>query len=470
MLKLVVVDRTAESRHALVGEINRLLASDVPDLAFVPRINVAPLSPREVAFHEAPDICVIGEEIGRGGSSELGDIRRALPETPIIVRLSEKAPNVALIEQLARLGADDIVGGEISPVEFLGKVVLVVRKRGRVRHGRLIVVDGGKGGVGVTTVAAALGDAVVAAGRRVAVWDFDVESQDLSRFLHVRPYVNENLQALFDQQRPITEDFVAQCAVPVWSDHELRCITPIAETDNLYASQAAYSRILVSLLEVFDALFDCVVVDVGSARGALLKVLYQAADAVVFVVTPDPAGLFSGAERLRRAKAALSPAGQVVVLENSLGFGGLARGFFRAEFARAAGIDDQAWCVDAVPLSGRGGRWAGSGETFYTLGGKGVVRAFNEVNRRLGFGEAPVTAGSRADVSARVAVGRVLTAGRAVLERMVRRPQSIVRVRTGIPRLPLNGVETKALEYRTSMSAEGEILEPRALVSGLTNT
>jgi Mrp family chromosome partitioning ATPase len=469
MLKLVVVDRSAESRHRIVGEINRLLSSNLPDLAFVPRINVTPLSPHEVGFHGAPDICVVGEEIGAGCTNELGDIRRALPETPILVRLAERAPNVAVVEQLARLGADDIVGGEITPAEFLAKVILVVRKRGRGRHGRLIVVDGGKGGVGVTTVAAALGDAFVAAGRRVALWDFDVESQDLSRFLQVRPYVNENLQALFDQQRPVTEDFVSQCAVPVWADSELRCITPIAETDNLYAAHAAYSRILVSLLEVFDGLFDCLVVDVGSARGAMLKVLYQAADTVVFVVTPDPAGLFSGAERLRRAKAALSPAGEVVVLENSLGLGGLSRGFFRTEFARAAGLDDGAWCAEAVPLSVSAGRWAGSGETFYTLGGKGVARAFDGVARRLGLVEGTVNAWSGVEASSRAALERAVTVGRAVFSRITRRSQAAVPTRVGVARLP-QVTETKALEYRASTSVVGEILDPRTLVSGLTNS
>ena len=66
---------------------------------------------------------------------------------------------------------------------------------------QLILVDAGKGGLCVTSVVAGLGDALAAHGKRVLTIDLDMETQDLSRFLQTRPFVNENLQLLLEEQR-----------------------------------------------------------------------------------------------------------------------------------------------------------------------------------------------------------------------------------------------------------------------------
>ena len=68
-------------------------------------------------------------------------------------------------------------------------------------------------------------------GKRVILVDLDFETQDLSRFIQARPYINENLQTLIDQTAPVTSDTVKECLTKVWLDEpNLEVLAPFPET------------------------------------------------------------------------------------------------------------------------------------------------------------------------------------------------------------------------------------------------
>lgn len=386
MLKIFVVDRSADSRNRIIDSINSFLHSEAAEKELLPRINVKPVSFQELKFHSSPDLLIVGEELVSFDLTQLGEVRKLAPNAPIIVRIDDTLNHISTIEQLARFGADDVMPTYISAQEFLRKVILLTRRNKVKKIGKLIVVDSAKGGVGVTTVAAGLADALVGQGKRVALLDLDFDTQDLSRFLQAKPFVNENLQLLLDKQRPVTQEFVEHCLVKVWQDSELYCMPPIADCEQIYDLRSGYSRNFLSILEILDSEFDCVVVDAACARGAWTKALYLTADKVVLVVNNDPATLYASVDKITKIRAA-APSVEVVVLENAALKSGLPSKLLRREFNRAAKLSESFW-AESLPYCKQGSRWPGSGSTVLSQAKESLNSGFISLLEKLGLKEA----------------------------------------------------------------------------------
>lgn len=390
MITIYIVDDSARARNALVDRVNVYLNTDAAKLDILPRITLRPLSVQELKFHAAPDLCIVGRELLNRDLPELAKLRKLIPSTSIIAELDDTVPSFSKVEQLARMGADDTISTDTSTQEFIRKLILLCRRSKKESQSKLILVDSGKGGVGTTSVVAGLGEALFEQNNNVILVDFDFETQDLSRFLQARPFINENLQLLFDKDRVINTEYVEQCLTPVWqSDVTLRCMSPIAESDLLYSSEGDYPRILLSIFEVLDALADCIVVDLGSTRGQMLKTLYRIADKVVMLVDNDPATLYATASHLNKVRGLLSPACTVTMLENASPRNGLPGSFFRKELSQACELDSGSWAETSIPFCRHATRWPGSGFTINSMGKSAVKKALKELLFTLDLAERP---------------------------------------------------------------------------------
>lgn len=388
MIKIAVVDLSAESRTGLMEECTSFLRLDSRDINLIPRISIKPFSLQELKFHAAPDICIIGPELAGAGLAEIPGVKKTIPGSSILVRIPGERASLSLIDDLARAGADDVISGDISPTDFLHKIILLSRRVAKTSNGKLLVVEGGKGGVGVTSVAAALAESLYEAGKSVALLDLDVETQDLSRFLQVRPFINENLRLLFDAHRPVTEEAVAECLVPVWQGSEgFDAMPPVADMDETMESSSLHVRTMLSILEVLDARYDCVVVDAACVRGELRKMFYRAADKLIFVINNDPATLYASSEKLVRIRGQLSSAAQLLVLENGSSRHGLNPKLLRAEFSRASKLEESCWASDGLPFCRQGMCWPGSGSTLFSQARSQLAKATQSLLEDLGLVE-----------------------------------------------------------------------------------
>ncbi|MCB0333712.1 MAG: AAA family ATPase [Bdellovibrionales bacterium] len=413
MLHIYVLDTTAESRAKLLDRLHRYLDIEAKEIELIPRVNLKPIAREELQFHAAPDVCVLGPELVTGELTEIGKIRKVLPHTPLLVCTTPEIEGLAAIEQMARLGADDTLFSEAGPLEFLRKLVLLSRKAKPRESGKLVVVDSGKGGVGVTSISAALAESVAAQGNKTLLIDFDVETQDLSRFLQTRPFVNENLQLLFDCSRPLNQEYIEQCFVQVWEDEpNLYCMPPLAESDSLYAIGSNYPRTLLSILEFLDEMFDCIIVDAGGIRGALQKSLYRVADKVLFVLNNDPATLYGSVDKIGKVRDLLSPNASLVALENG-STGGLPRKILVEEFSRAARLNEENWFQESVIFSKQGTRWPGSGETLATSSKQGLSKVFRSLAEKLELCEPEQVRGAQAVRHTLLKVGGLIRQNRA---------------------------------------------------------
>ncbi|RIL12643.1 MAG: hypothetical protein DCC75_00030 [Proteobacteria bacterium] len=386
MLNITAVDLSAQARNRLVEFLTAQLAVCARDGALVPQVGIKPLSFEELKFTAAPDLCIVGEEALRLDLCEIARVKEVLPHTPLIACLADGAPKFHILEQLARLGAADIISRTTSPAELITKIIFITRRDRPKKSGRLILVESAKGGVGATSICAGLSEALYHADRSVALIDLDFESQDLTRFLQVRPFINENLQLILDGRRPLSDDSIDQCLFGLWEGGaKSSCIPPATNETSLYDSQSQSGPIFLSALENIDARFDVTLVDCSHIRGILQEALYRAADQVVFVVSNDPAALYGSLEKLVRLHTQLSPGTQVVIAENSPRPFGLPKGSLRQELCRAANLKAQATQSLTVPFCRNACRWPGSGLSMFSIGSQGVQSALQGVLTQLGL-------------------------------------------------------------------------------------
>ena len=143
---------------------------------------------------------------------------------------------------------------------------------------RLVVFSGGKGGVGVSTVAITVAMALVDQGLRVVLVDADLYRADIAPLCNLpeRGHVGDILSARRDIHEVLERGPGGILVVPgVWApDHEI----PF--------SQHAQHRFLRQL-QSLGRHADMVLMDVGSASAPTTHRFWLTADEVVLVTTPD---------------------------------------------------------------------------------------------------------------------------------------------------------------------------------------
>lgn len=385
MITIFVADTSAHARNRMIVTLEGHFKDQASELQFLPRFHLKPITLEELKFNAAPEILLIGPELLANDMVEVARIRKELPNTIILACPAAQLSSLTSVEHLVRLGVDDVCPFDANSAEFVRKLIVASRRRSIRRAGVLVVVDSSKGGVGVTSVVAGLAESIALSDKKVCLVDLDASSQDLSRFLQARPFLNENLQLLIENRRPISEEHVEQCISEVATTNAIiRCVPPPPENDDLYNPSSSYPRTLLSVVEVLDSIHDFVIVDLGNASPAVKRLLHRVADFVLFVTSNDPASIFSAVDALTRISSSLSPEAQLLVLENSAQSHGLKEDFLRDTVLSAAKLSRECWMKRSLPFSRNATLWPASGSTLFSLGSRELKRAFNSLTHKLG--------------------------------------------------------------------------------------
>ncbi len=376
MLTVAVVDALAESRIRLSSEINRTFSQPGSDFHLLPRISIVPLALQELKFHARPNVVIVGPGLIEREITTVAAIRAQLPEARILALVPTERNRIGAIEHLIRLGADDVVDAQASGRELLTRLVLLARRVERKQCGKLLLVEGVKGGVGATAIVAGFAELLAKESKSVVVVDGDCVNRGLSRYLRARPLINENLQLILDGLRASTAEFVAQakCAVGV-SNFEIGCVPPVTDDEKMHNPDGAWIRHFMSTIEALDEASDYVIVDIARFSGALRETLYRAADGVVFVASQDPACLPALIDRVKSAKGILSPETPIVVVRNERERDGISSGVWQRELQRISDVENVNIAQRAIPYSSAASRWPVSGFTIASLGTKQLVEA-----------------------------------------------------------------------------------------------
>lgn len=363
MIELGIVDLSADGRRRLSSLIERWSWKAPDSRVSVPRLSLHLLSPEEVRFHGSLDVCVVGPELVGCDAAFVNNLRQQIPDKILLCVLDSRTYSFGLVEQLGRLGVDDVLVDTATSDEFFRRILLLQRRVQNKKRGRLAVVDSARGGVGRTFLTAALAEGWFSKGQKVCVVDCDVVSQDLTRFLQVRPHVNESLRLLVDQQRVVTSETVGECVRTVWLDEpRFACVAPAAGGDEALFSSPHVQRGLIAVIEALLLQYDRVVVDTSGLVSVARNALFQVCDDLFFVVNRDASAAYANRQALSLIAGFLRPDAKLTTLLNDNGVGSASISLLKEQVVVIAG---RPMSYVTVPRSTQAASWVCSGFTPY---------------------------------------------------------------------------------------------------------
>jgi MinD-like ATPase involved in chromosome partitioning or flagellar assembly len=377
MIELGIVDLSAESRRRLTAVVERW-AWTPPDFKIsLPRLSLHSLSPEEVRFHGGLDVCVVGPELIGCDAAFIHGIRKQLNDKVLIAVLDARTYSFGLVEQLSRLGVDDVFLDTATSEEFFRRILLLQRRFQGKKRGSLIVVDSARGGVGKTFLTATVAEGWYAHGKSVCMVDTDVLAQDLARFFKVKPHVNEPLRLLIEQQRVVTAETVAECTREVWADEKkFVCVVPPAGRDESIFMSSGAQRGVTAVLEALLLAYDKVIVDSSGLPSTSRNALFQIADEVLFVMNRDISAAFANRQALSLIAGFMRHDAVLTAVLNDTGVGAAPIALLRDEVAVIAGRQMR---HVVVPRSRRGAAWVCSGYTPYRFLSRSLLEIFTDV-------------------------------------------------------------------------------------------
>ena len=286
---------------------------------------------------------------------------------------------------MARLGIDDTFATETTAADFFRKLIVLGKKEKKSSVGKLLVVDSGKGGSGVTSIVATMGEIFRAQGKRVCLIDLDTETQDLTRFLLIRPTINENLTVILDGEKTAVKELLEQTYAAIDEDPDFVCVSP--PVHNLFTedSRAAMIRSFISVIEQLDASFDVVIVDVAGLRGALHSALQKIADRYFIIANPDIASVFATIQTVKSVLSRSLSTDDIRIVFNARTTNGVPVAMAVNEVIAATKLLKTNISSTLIPFCQSMLSWPASGESLLAGTRKAFAKVISDILRQSGF-------------------------------------------------------------------------------------
>ncbi len=387
-MKLLIVDNSTESQAFCAKRIESFNQSDMEMLD----LRVKLVSERDAGerIHEA-DVLVLGSGLGDRGTALARQAMSAVPWLHIIMFVTDEAYGGGAFRAAHSAGVRKVFPDSASPLDFLQELVAIhaeFRREGRTREGKVVAIAHAKGGVGATSVAAALAEVCSVYHRRTMLWDLDVETRDLSRSLTVNGVEAKVVSAWVNGSREISRESLKDALIPISS--EVSVLMPpdrMAESMDLVCHTDGMA-ITQRIVELSRVLFDVIIVDTAGRMGPATGALLRSADVVVIVIDDTILGLTAVDLYLTFVKTLVGGTDRVVFLVNPYSGALLGVEQIAAELEPAHHLGDAPWRLPPIPNDPKAALWPGSGRTLYSMGQKQTRITLERIARELGIVDA----------------------------------------------------------------------------------
>ncbi|RMG43713.1 MAG: hypothetical protein D6719_03245 [Candidatus Dadabacteria bacterium] len=384
-MKLLIVDATMESQAFCAKRIESFNQSDVEMLDL--KVKLVGEKDYVERVTEA-DVLVIGSGVGERAIAIARQARALAPWIHIIMFVTDESYGGGAFRAAHSVGVRKVFPDSASPLDFLQELVAIhaeFRKEGRTREGRVVAVTHAKGGVGATSIAAALAEVCSVYHRRTMLWDLDVETRDLSRSLTVNGVEAKVVSSWVNGSREISRESLRDALIPISSD--VSVLMPpdrMAESMDLVCHTDGMG-IVQRIVELSRVMFDVIVIDTAGRMGPATGGLLRSADVVLIVIDDTILGLTAVDLYLTFVKTLVGGTDRIVFLVNP--FSGVLLGVpqIAAELEPAHNLGEAPWRLPPVPNDSKGALWPGSGRTLYSMGQKSTRVVLEKIAREIGL-------------------------------------------------------------------------------------
>jgi MinD-like ATPase involved in chromosome partitioning or flagellar assembly len=391
-MRLLIVDATTEAQAFCAKRVEAFNPSDMETLDL--RVKLVGERDYVDRLNEA-DVLVLGSGLGDRATAIARHAKSLVPWLHIVMFVNDEAYSGGAFRAAHFVGVRKVLPDSASPLDFLQELVAIhaeFRREGRTREGRVIVVAHAKGGVGATSVAAALGEVCSVYHRRTMLWDLDVETRDLCRSLTVNGVEAKIVSAWVNETRELTRDTLKDALIPISGD--VSVLMPpdsMAESMDLVCHTDGMT-ICQRIVELGRVMHDAIIIDTGGRMGPATGALMRQADIVLIVIDDTILGLTAVDLFLSYVKTLVGDIDRIVFLVNPYSGALLGVQQIASELEPAHHLGDRPWRLPPIPNDPKAALWPGSGHTLYSMGQRMTRVVLEEVAREIGLIEEGVQA------------------------------------------------------------------------------
>lgn len=386
-MKLLIFDRTTELQAFCAKRIEAFNPSDIEMLD----LKVKLVGERDYLERlQEADVLVIGSGLGERATSIARQAMSIVPWLHIVMFVTDEAYGGGAFRAAHSAEVRKVFPDSASPLDFLQELVAIhaeFRREGRMREGKVIAVTHAKGGVGATSIAAALAEVCSVYNRRTLLWDMDVETRDLSRSLTVNGVEAKVVSAWVNGSREISRESLKDALIPISS--EVSVLMPpdrMAESMDLVCHTDGMN-IVQRVIELARVMCDVILIDTGGRLGPATGAILRAADVVLIVIDDTILGLTAVDLYLTYIKTLVGGIDRIVFLVNPYSGALLGVPQIAAELEPAHHLGDMPWRLPPVPNDPKAAFWPGSGRTLYSMGQKSTRQVLERIAREIGVVE-----------------------------------------------------------------------------------
>lgn len=409
-MRLLIVDSTTEGQALVAKRVEAFNQSDMETLD----LRVKLVGERDYAerLGEA-DVFVLGSGLGDRATAIARHAKSIVPWIHIVMFVTDEAYSGGAFRAAHFVGVRKVLPDSASPLDFLQELVAIhaeFRREGRTREGKVVVVAHAKGGVGATSVAAALAEVCSVYHKRTMLWDLDVETRDLCRSLTVNGVEAKIVSAWVNGTRELSRESLKDALIPISGD--VSVLMPpdsMAESMDLVCHTDGMA-IAQRITELGRVMHDAIIIDTGGRMGPATGALMRVADVVMIVIDDTILGLTAVDLYLSYVKTLVGDSDRIVFLVNPYSGALLGVQQIAAELEPAHHLGERPWRLPPIPNDPKAALWPGSGRTLYSMGQKTTRVVLEQVARDIDLLESH----AQRSMSSPVSFGNAPAAGEPV--------------------------------------------------------
>lgn len=381
-MRILIVDKTTEGQALLADRIKGFDAADKDAL------DISVLLAGEKNYLERmceSDVLIFGSGLQDYARSMAPQAKAAAPSVHIIMFVTDQAYSSGAFREAHVARVRKVIPNCASSLDLLQELVNIqeeFRAVGKARKGNLVVVAQAKGGVGATTLCAALGEVCSESGRNTMLWDLDIETKDLCRGLGANGPGQEIVTGWVNGTAVVSRESLKSAVVPVGDNISMLMPPHMLAASMDYLGHPDTLSLVQRVAELARVTHDNIIVDMAGRVGPASGLLLRLADEVVLVIDDSVLGLTG-------IYAFLSGVLPVIKNHNALRFVCSGTRLSVSEMAKEVGKEfafgPRAWSLPPIPFDSSGGRWAGSGKTLYSLGQRPTRKVLLTIAEDLGL-------------------------------------------------------------------------------------
>lgn len=381
-MRIACVDKSATDRAKLQKFLDNAYEKCRDTIGHLTLAQLYPVSQEELLLNSAPDAIIVGG--GFSGEESYGacrEIHETFPSVPLLLLIQTNLYSLRTLKRFEPLCAE-VLTYDDSPVRLVHVLSSIERRKQNAQTGRLIVVNGVKGGVGTSSIVAGLAHAGQALGKSTVVFD-------LSSLGSLVQYMGANRYQSPDYTSILVDGIIPDSAMVE------RCLTTAPNGVTIFLPPAGGNEVrelwlrdqkrfeqTLHIIEILKDKFDVILVDVAGAEGVLVFGLFARAETRLLVTSNDPAAIHLLSSALSRS-VEIPGNSQLSILLTHLIENGLTKEDMLDFLFAHEHFHESMATLDPLPFDAHGKDWVGTGNTFYTECSTANQRRLEHIFRTL---------------------------------------------------------------------------------------